>query len=150
MERRRTNPKPLPEVLSTFDADEDLEPFPADFIGPKDNKVLRLRKENNDKKRAYEMMAPKDASSSHTSASVTKQQRLYPARSKSVAFRHASTIAYDSLTTTINEEDAIHEQHMAAWFLDNDALPTASSNDDGTLYTNNNNTPHLKTKNSNP
>ena len=76
MERRRTNPKPLPEVLSTFDADEDLEPCPADFIGPKDNALLRMRKENNDKKRAYEMMAPKDASSSHTSASVTKQQRL--------------------------------------------------------------------------
>ena len=41
MERRRTNPKPLPEALSTFDADEDREPFPADFIGPKDNKLLR-------------------------------------------------------------------------------------------------------------
>jgi hypothetical protein len=126
MERRRTNPKPLPEVLSTYDADEDLEPFPADFIGPKDkNKLLRLRKENNDMKRAYEMMAPKDASSSHTLASVPIQQRHYPARSTSVAYRHASTIAYDSLTTTINEEDALHEQNMAAWFLNNDALPTA-------------------------
>ncbi len=144
------NPKPLPEVLSTFDADEDLEPFPADFISPKDNKLLRLRKENNDMKRAYEMMASKDASSSHTSASVTKQQRHYPARSSSVAFRQASTIAYDSLTTTTNAENAIHEQHMAAWGFDNDALPTASSNDDGTLFANNNNMPHLKTKNSNP
>ena len=71
------------------------------------------------------MMAPKDASSSHTLASVPIQQRHYPARSTSVAYRHASTIAYDSLTTTINEEDAIHEQHMAAWFFNNDALPTA-------------------------
>ena len=129
MERRRNNPLPLPEVLSTFDADKDLESFPADFIGPKDNKLLRLRNENNDKKRAYEMMAPKDASSSHTLASVPIQQRHYPARSTSVAYRHASTIAYDSLTTTltttINEEDALHEQNMVAWFLNNDALPTA-------------------------
>ena len=68
MERRRTNPKPLPEVLSTFDADEDLEPFPADFIGPKDNALLRMRKENNDKKRAYEMMAPNFLSATEPSA----------------------------------------------------------------------------------
>ncbi len=123
MDRLRKNPKPLPEVLSTFDADEDLEPFPADFIGPKDNKLLRLREENNDMKRPM---------SSHSFASVTKQQRQYPARSYRIAFRHASTIAYDSLTTTIDEENAIHEQHMAAWGFNNDALATASSNNDGT------------------